>query len=316
MKSHLIACVLFAVLALPAQAQPGFFDDFEPTGVDHGLWPKWPEATEALQTGGAHVRSPTHSARAIEADPHGYASYRDFGATSGAVYAEVWVWDEMDDNGMNYDRPVSNMLALVGAAPDPAQWTDYLQLGVVAWYDPDGMSDTYSIRTRYRDDAGPEIADYVDTGVPRKLGWIKLGIAAESLASGGQVRFYIDEQLVYMSYRKAGVDLQFIRLGVNFKSYDNFWYDDVDVTDELPPDDFLRFDVDDDGDVDQEDFATFQTCYTGASGQGTFDASTCWRMDADDNLGVDANDLTAFEACASGPAVPADVSCDDTLPPP
>jgi len=314
-QAILAACVLLGRLAAPALGQPSFYDDFEPSGVDHGIWHKWPEATETLQTDTGHSRSPTHAALAVEADPHGYASYADFGATAGPVYADVWVWDDVDDDGTDPARPVSNMLALIGAADDPSNYTDYLQLGVVAWYDPHGLSETYSIRTRHRDDLGPGDADYVDTGVPRKEGWIKLGIAAESLANGGQVRFYIDDELVYMSYRKPGVSLQFVRLGVNFKSYDPFWYDDVAVTDALPPDDFLRFDVDDDGDVDQEDFATFQSCYTGASGQGTFDASACWRMDADDNLGVDASDLEAFEACASGPDVPADPACDDTLPP-
>ena len=319
MKCFSTACLVAAVLAGPASAQPSFFDDFEPT-VDHGVWKKWPEADEIpfsdCRPQYNHTDTPgaTCSARAEEADPWGYAMYADFGATPGPAYAEVYIQDPLDDDGMDYDRPVSNMLALIGASDPPEGYTDYLQLGVIAWYDPEGMSDTYSIRTKHRDDLGPEIADYVDTGVPRKKDdWIKLGIAAESLASGGQVRFYIDDQLVYMSYRKAGVDLQFVRLGVNFKSYDYMWYDDVAVTDVLPPDDFSRFDVDDDGDVDQDDFGEFQACY---SGSGTaHDGYACWRMDADDDLDVDVDDLTVFEACASGPAVPADPACDDALPP-
>jgi hypothetical protein len=235
--------------------------------------------------------------------------YADFSPSAGPVYAEVYVQDPLDDDGSDYDRPVSNMLCLVGASANPGDWTDYLQLGVVAWYDPNGLSDTYSIRSQYRDEAGPEPADYVDTGVPRKVGWTKLGIAAESLAKGGQVRFYIDDQLVYISYRKAGVDLQFVRLGVNFKSYDYMWYDDVIVTDVLPPDDPVRFDVDDDGDVDQCDFGEFQACYSGSDTPHS--GYRCWRMDADDDLDVDADDYGAFEACASGPGIPAVFSCDN-----
>ena len=152
------------------------------------------------------------------------------------------------------------------------------------------------------------------TEVPRKNGWTKLAIAAESLANGGLVRFFIDDQLIGTSYRKVGVDLQYVRLGVNAKSYDYIWYDDLVMDDQLPPDDFLRFDVDEDGDVDQDDFARFQTCYTGVA--GGYDYPTCWRMDANDDGRVDQADLDAFEVCASGPTITADAACDDLFPAP
>ncbi len=75
-------------------------------------------------------------------------------------------------------------------------------------------------------------------------------------------------------------------------------------------------DADEDGDVDQDDFALFQLCYTGAGGPvpavpaycSCFDTEGAGGMPDDD---IDAGDLTNFEDCASGPTVPADVGCDD-----
>ncbi|HOB76413.1 MAG TPA: hypothetical protein PKG54_18025 [Phycisphaerae bacterium] len=74
-----------------------------------------------------------------------------------------------------------------------------------------------------------------------------------------------------------------------------------------------RFDRDGDGDVDQDDFAEWQRCFTGAS--GIFNADRCRCLDADGNERIDLDDLTAFELCAagSGPMVPADPACDDAL---
>lgn len=307
---HVVALMATAVPAA-AWAQANLVDDFEPAGPSGAIWHKWPEpgADEPLWSSAAHNHTPdgTHAAMAVEADPYGYASYADFGSTAGAVYAEVWVFDTLDDPGTDADRPVSCMLALVGAAGSPPDYTDYLQLGVVAWYTK-GLSCTYSIRTKYRDQHGN---GPVDTGVPRKLGWTKLAIAAESLAAGGQVRFYIDDQLVGVS-RRSGVNLQYIRLGVNFKSYDFFWYDDVVVNTTLPPDP-VRFDTDGDGDVDNLDFGVFQVCWTGA-GAIAVPVPGCWRVDIDENGKVNGADLGGFTQCVSGPAVPAEPACDNVWP--
>ncbi len=313
-RHHRVTWLLLVASATAVRAQPAFFEDFEPNGVDHSVWSLWPEdgASELPFSDSTrnHTDAPeaTWSARAEEADPHGYVMYADFGATAGPVYAEVWIWDEVDDDGTDPRWPVSIMLALVGASANPADWTDYLQLGVLSWYDPQGLSDTYSVRTKHRDASGPLDTDYVDLGVPRKPGWTKLGIAAKALADGGQVHFYIDDQLVFTSYRVPGMPLQYVRLGVNFKSYDYVWYDDVLVSDALPPDTFVRFDADGDGDVDQVDFSVFQVC-RGNAADG-YRGPACWRTDADEDGDVDADDYVAFEDCASGPAVAADPMCD------
>ncbi|GMU22541.1 MAG: hypothetical protein AMXMBFR13_26260 [Phycisphaerae bacterium] len=68
----------------------------------------------------------------------------------------------------------------------------------------------------------------------------------------------------------------------------------------------IRFDADGDGDVDQEDFAAYQLCYS-VAGLG----AGCECFDADGDTDVDSNDLGAFEACASGPDIMADETCDD-----
>lgn len=81
------------------------------------------------------------------------------------------------------------------------------------------------------------------------------------------------------------------------------------------------YDVDDDGDVDHEDFGIFQTCFTGTGDPGGVFAGLsedCRCMDttgpgnAPDNA-VDQQDFGKFQACATGPepAAPALLSCDD-----
>lgn len=70
-----------------------------------------------------------------------------------------------------------------------------------------------------------------------------------------------------------------------------------------------RFDHDDDGDVDQADFAFQQSCITGTN-NGVLAGCECANSDGDND--VDSTDMTNFEGCASGPGIPADETCDDT----
>jgi hypothetical protein len=80
----------------------------------------------------------------------------------------------------------------------------------------------------------------------------------------------------------------------------------------------LFADVDEDGDVDQADFAAFQVCYTGDGGSTPVTiAAGCERFNRDGNEGgtmpngdIDGFDRTAFENCASGPGVPFDPCCN------
>jgi hypothetical protein len=82
----------------------------------------------------------------------------------------------------------------------------------------------------------------------------------------------------------------------------------------LTPCNAIRFDSDNDGDVDQLDFAAFQTCYTGDG--GTFDPQQCRCFNSDGDGDIDQLDLSAFAACASGPGITAAIGCDDSLSPP
>ena len=69
-------------------------------------------------------------------------------------------------------------------------------------------------------------------------------------------------------------------------------------------------DADQDGDVDQADFAVLQACYTG---QGTFTIPAecaCFDRPEKDN-DIDMSDALKFEECVSGPGVPANPACDD-----
>ncbi len=75
-------------------------------------------------------------------------------------------------------------------------------------------------------------------------------------------------------------------------------------------------DSDDDGDVDLDDFAAFQRCYTGSVAVVTDDC-ICFDRNADSH--VSRNDfgdplhpeVNTFVACASGADVPADPNCDN-----
>lgn len=73
-------------------------------------------------------------------------------------------------------------------------------------------------------------------------------------------------------------------------------------------------DADQDGDVDQADFAALQVCYTGGAGPFTLPAE-CACFDRPESIepdgDIDQADLFKFEDCASGPGVPANPACDD-----
>jgi len=68
-------------------------------------------------------------------------------------------------------------------------------------------------------------------------------------------------------------------------------------------------DVDQDGDVDQEDYGALQVCYTGTGG-GILAGCQCLDSDGDDD--IDGADLLSFKACVSGsniPAIPPPAGC-------
>jgi hypothetical protein len=74
-------------------------------------------------------------------------------------------------------------------------------------------------------------------------------------------------------------------------------------------------DTDGDGDVDQFDFAVFQSCYTGPGAEAVPQEPVyCACLNVDGPSGspdtdIDQGDLALFEACASGPGIPAAPGC-------
>jgi hypothetical protein len=142
------------------------------------------------------------------------------------------------------------MLSLWGdSQTGPEARTDYLQLGVDPTFPGGGT--TFGFRTKYNDDNG---IGAVDAGVERKESdWTKLAIEADSVAAGGQVRFFIDDVLVGTSQR-TGVDLRWVMLGGLTYTYDNYWYDDLTVETYAG----LPGDFDLDRDVDGGDFLAWQ----------------------------------------------------------
>ena len=71
----------------------------------------------------------------------------------------------------------------------------------------------------------------------------------------------------------------------------------------------IRVDFDRDGDVDLDDFAFFQACYSGKGVPQAEPACADAMLDGDND--VDRVDLSLFERCFSGPNIPADPSCRD-----
>lgn len=66
-------------------------------------------------------------------------------------------------------------------------------------------------------------------------------------------------------------------------------------------------DFDRDGDVDQEDFAHLQTCFSGPGLAQTDPA--CFNARLDDDHDVDADDFSLFQACFGGPGIWVDPEC-------
>ncbi len=72
-------------------------------------------------------------------------------------------------------------------------------------------------------------------------------------------------------------------------------------------------DHDNDGDVDLDDFASYQTCLTG-SGQ-TITNADCFWADLDGDWDADHVDLSLFLGCMSGPGTPPPSGCGSSVPP-
>ena len=285
-------------LIAPGNTQAAlFFDDFE-NGVSRdtsgGAWTKYPGATEWLQGSLNHNHTPggSRSALAVEADPWVYNSYADFGATDGPLRATVYLFEDM-----TYVPPylehevwkqphieVRSMFSLFSEVPggpgDPLG--DYLQIRLIPDVDrppnlpPDHYS--YGIRTKYNDDHDLGI---IDTGVLRKESeWMKLVIEVDSVAAGGEVRFFIDDVPVGTSQR-SGADLRWVMLGATGITYENYWYDDISVVD-------LNGDFNGDGNTDAADYVVWRK-----GNSNNLDGYATWRENFGTSAGAGSSPVPA-----------------------
>lgn len=214
-------------------------------------------------------------------------------------------------------------------------------------YSPQSVAVQYCYQWRTKTDGwhltldpntGNPVPRRVDFRIPEQIPqtWRHVEIVVHPYSGRvGDIEFFIDGVLVGQGRRDPGlncrgVELRRIQIGSRFPdesdaqafrppySYEHLWFDDVLLT--VEPADLpcanpaLRFDADNDGDVDHVDFSLFQICYTDANDPGgKYNCDLCRCMNADVDQDIDGDDRTAFEQCASGPGVSADVACDDGL---
>src|SRR5262249_40605257 len=155
-------------------AGPNFVDNFD-SGVNSPPWFAWGPSPgqNLLLSSTSHSLSGTMSAFQPNADPAGWNAYADFGATTGAVTATVWQYED-NTNSNTTSAPVAGYLALYGtSASGPQAFTDYDYLGVQPAGGPVTNPNDYYIRTAIGD-------TFIDTGVARKAGWTEFQIQADA----------------------------------------------------------------------------------------------------------------------------------------
>jgi hypothetical protein len=298
-RTLLFGAAIYCLATPLAGGQTLFFNDFEQgvsrntsggiwTGYDNGFFgdPQW------LESDSSHNHTPggAKSARAYEADPWVYNSYADFGATNGGVRATIYLYED-GTYTFPYTEPheaqrashieIRSMFTLWGDATGGPSETDpnsdYLQIRLIPDLIrpeqplPDSETDfyTYGIRTKHRDLNSLGI---LDTGVQRKDDWLKLVVEVDSVADGGEARFFIDDVLVGTSQR-TGADLRWVMMGATGPTYENYWYDDISVID-LNGDygDYWHGDYNGDGVTDSADYVVWAKMAPNSPG-----AFTTWK---------------------------------------
>jgi len=237
--------LLGGVVAVPgtASAVPNLFDNFN-NGVGGDI--VWTPITgvngtsttpvginNLMQTSSSKNFEGTgpglNSALTPQSDPAAWNGYTDFGSTTGALSASVWIFEDrsyslLDDPGNN--QPVNGFIGVVGenGSNQPA-FTDFYYLGVVG---QGGSRTNYGTRNITQ--------GFTTSAIPREAGWTKLQIDIDAVGPGAMARFYVDTPSLPMtlidSTPRGSVPLRFVRLGTNDKSYENFWYDNVSVVPE------------------------------------------------------------------------------------
>ena len=244
-----LCCVTLGVaFVAPTQAAPLFADNFdnsfpsEPALIS-SIWPKWPEAVDHLNTSTCcystnhnHTLGGVASQRDDETYHYTLANYTDFGPVAVGVSATAWLWDALEfqfgvPTGVQ-PYPVNIFIGLFGDSPTgPTARTDYLLLGVDPTF---ANNNIYGYRTLTGGNGTSSITrSNAVAGSIDGSGWIKLAIQADSLARGGQARFYINDALVGTAHRKPGISLRYFFMGgLNIgggltSNYETYWIDDI-----------------------------------------------------------------------------------------
>jgi hypothetical protein len=198
-------------------------------------------------------------------------------------------------------------------APGTYQMT--LEMDVYVYKDPASSGDPFSVGNRVyvlTDEDYDSAEFHFDSGDPapgfREDFWPAV---ADDETENGVWRHVVLEREV--STTSGNIEMRLL-MHDKIRGKQAVAWDNVRLTVGLPcweP----RFDRDNDGDVDQDDFAVFQVCFTGGVGS-IVDPDTCRCMNSDGDEDIDQIDLIGFEACARGPMIEADDTCDDLLAPP
>ncbi len=245
MRSFVVAITLTLCLAATAAAQGvlPWFDDFDPT--PHAAYVPWPGSpSDLLASDTSHALSDGYSVRAFATNPGNWtSSYRltndALNGYNSRLSADVYVWDD-NDVANTGPTPVNAMLAYVGAnnSATPGFGTDYAELGIIS-----GNSanvNNWVVRVRSYDQAHG--TTWFDTGVSRASvshSWVHLQIIADeqpSLGGDGLFHFFINGNEVVSNSvnlaRNPSVGEQWVRIGSNSPTYENFWYDDLRIVPE------------------------------------------------------------------------------------
>jgi hypothetical protein len=242
MKNSLAAIILTLsfVGAGAAQGVLPWSDNFDPS--PHATYVPWPGTpSDLLASDTAHALSDGHSVRAFAGDPgnwtSSYAMTNDqANGYSGYLAADVYVWD--DNSVANTGpTPVNAMLAYVGAnnSSTPGFGTDYAELGIISGNAAN--VDDWVVRVRSYDQAHG--TTWFDTGVSRASlaqTWAHLQIIADaqpSASGDGLFHFFINGSEVVSNTtslsRNSSVGEQWVRVGSNSKTYQDFWYDNFSI---------------------------------------------------------------------------------------
>jgi hypothetical protein len=235
------ALSLYFIGAADAQGVLPWFDNFDP--APHATYAPWPGTpSDLLANDTAHALSDGHSVRAFASDPGNWtSSYQmsndTLNGVNGYIASDVYVWD--DNSVANTSAtPVNAMLAYVGAnnSATPGFGTDYAELGIISGNAAN--VDDWVVRVRSYDQAHG--TTWFDTGVSRASlahTWAHLQIVADAQPSAGgdgRFHFFINGNEVVSNLtsfaRNSAVGEEWVRIGSNSKTYQDFWYDNLNTS--------------------------------------------------------------------------------------